>query len=97
MGWLQRRRERKCERTGHRVVKQTRRTFVMPSTFIRSIADRVVEERQVCARCHVVHSDWVEVDREWISSLSLPSEDMETLRRTGRLARAARHQEPEEG
>lgn len=84
--WLARRRAAKCERVGHRQRIERRSGYrrAEPGAF-RTVAYRVSEECVECRRCGAELEPWTETDRQWLSGLSLPSEDMQRLRAEGVL------------
>lgn len=74
-----------CKKHGHKQ-KKTRTTYVMPpkSRLFREVADKVVIEESTC-RCGLSQST-VEISREGLDGLSMPSSKWEIMRETGRVA-----------
>ncbi len=81
----------KCARVGHRIRPQERSFFRYPSKdgygFFGGVADDVVEERNICSRCNVELTPWVETSYSCLQSISLPASRMRELKKTGRLDR----------
>ena len=72
----------KCARVGHRTGHRERRGFCSDSK--DGVADRIIERQQACMRCKAELSPWEVVFSRPIHSLSMPSDDMDELRSTGR-------------
>ncbi len=74
-----------CELFGHHIRRQVRTWYVSPRYYSIHVADEIVEERFSCY-CEQEDSDWTEVDRSGINSLSMSSDKWALLRRDGRIS-----------
>ena len=75
----------RCERVGHKPVIEWRRGLLPPKVtgFFGGVADRVRQERHVCARCGAELKAWETTQRRSIDSLSGPSDMFEAIRNGG--------------
>lgn len=73
----------KCERVGHRLRRHYRVGWVPTKMSSWSVADRVRQERDFCERCRQPQSEWTEVDRDYIQSLSASSTTWDEIRAGG--------------
>lgn len=75
----------KCARVGHKVKTITARVLLddddgMP----RTVATECTANVDVCARCHeYVGSPYNCTDKEWLSGISMPKEDMRQFKKKG--------------
>lgn len=81
----------RCERKGHKWVKQTRRGYDNGNVtggylHFRCTSHAVEQERDFCRRCKQT-SEWATVDDRCINSLTMDSASMSKLRRDGVLWR----------
>lgn len=73
-----------CGLFGHYAHRQVRSWYVSPRYYSIHVADQIVEERLSC-HCEQNNSEWDEIDRSGINSLSMSSERWALLRRDGRI------------
>jgi hypothetical protein len=73
----------KCSRIGHKTGHRERRGLCADSD--HGVADSIIERQEACMRCDAALSPWEVVHSRTIHSLSMPSDDMDELRSTGRL------------
>ena len=76
----------KCARLGHAMRVERVRVYLWPSTFWNSVADTAVEITPVCGRCGLKGETATE-SRSSLQGLNMPSDDWDTLKEQGRLAR----------
>ncbi len=70
--------------SGHRIRRHVRGWYVEPRYRSIHVADEIVEERHSCF-CGQENSDWIEIERSGINSLSMFSERWATFRRDGKI------------
>lgn len=79
----------KCERLGHKPVREVRGPgYVMPSGSRSAVADGATIVRHICPRCRAELSDTTFEDRYPIHSLSMASSRMNKLRDCGYILKA---------
>lgn len=73
----------KCDRVGHQEEEIIENGYVYPSTF--GVAAEGIKKFKRCARCYIEMSKPIYEEKEYIHSLSMPSNDWKILKANGFL------------